>query len=185
MRNFKIIEFPLNKNLQEKVEEYMAFSLKKNTRDKILAILYRKYNLQREKIFSQNQIYLNWDQIKQMKRDGIDFGNHGASHTPFSALSSDEQLEEIIKSKEIIEQNLGKDFLPFSYPYGMTQDFTPSTKNIIEKTGHNCALSAMAKLNGEKTSPYDLGRVVIDNVPVHRLAFEMEKSILKKIITIN
>jgi len=177
-----IIEFPLNKNLQEKVEEYMAFSLKKNMRDNMLAALYRKYNFHREKIFSEAQIYLNWDQIKQMKRDGIDFGNHGASHTPFSALSPDEQLEEIINSKEIIKQNLEKDFLPFSYPYGMDWDFTATTKKIIIDTDHSCVLTAMATLNDENTSPYELGRIVIDNVPVHRIAFEMEKSVLKKII---
>jgi peptidoglycan/xylan/chitin deacetylase (PgdA/CDA1 family) len=158
----------------------MAFSLNKIVRNDVLATLYRKYNFQREKIFSQAQIYLNWDQIKLMKRDGIDFGNHGASHTPFSALSPDEQLEEIIKSKKVIEQKIKKDFLPFSYPYGMDWDFTETTKNIIIDTGHSCGLTAMATLNDEHTSPYELGRIVIDNVPVHRLAFEIEKGVLKK-----
>jgi peptidoglycan/xylan/chitin deacetylase (PgdA/CDA1 family) len=174
------IEFPLNKNLQEKVEEYMAFSLNKIMRNNVLATLYRKYNFQREKIFSQAQIYLNWDQIKLMKRDGIDFGNHGASHTPLSALPPDEQLEEITKSKKVIEQKIKRNFFPFSYPYGMDWDFTETTKNIIIDTGHSCALTAMATLNDENTSPYELGRIVIDNVPVHRLAFEIEKSVLKK-----
>ena len=176
------IEFPLNKSLQEKVEEYMAFSLKKNIRDNLIAALYRKYNFQRRKIFSQAQIYLNWDQIKQMKKDGMDFGNHGASHTPFSAMLPDEQLDEIVNSKEIIEQNLKDYFLPFSYPYGMDWDFTATTKNFIIDTGHSCVLTATATLNDKNTSPYELGRIVINNVPVHRLAFEMEKSVLKKFL---
>lgn len=169
-----------NLNPEKSIEEYLSFSVSKEVRGKILDRLYIHFKLERERIFNEGKIFLNWDQVKQMSQDGISFGNHGASHTPFSAMAVDEQEEEIVQSKKVIEKYLNKGFMPFSYPYGWDKYFTRNTKRATINSGHSCALTAMPTLNGDHTSPFELGRIDVKNVPVSLLAFEMEKGIIKK-----
>ena len=173
-----------NWKMDKIVGEYLTFDVKKEARHEILARLYRKFEIQREKIFSQNEVFLNWDQVNQMQRDGISFGNHGASHTPFSAMTFEEQKAEIVESKTVIQKKLGNGFLPFAYPFGMARYFTSTTKKIVEDADHSCILTAMATLNGQNTPPNELGRIDVGNIPVHRLAFNIEKALLKKYLHI-
>jgi peptidoglycan/xylan/chitin deacetylase (PgdA/CDA1 family) len=168
--------------LSNKVEEYMAYCLRKEDREKILTGLYQAFGISREKVLSDNRLFLTWEEIKQMCQDGMEFGNHGESHTPFSALSLNEQKMEIVNSKKMIRENLGTDFLPFAYPVGQSRDFTPETEEIVETTGHNCIVTTRHTLNRSGTSPFDLGRIHAGEIPVHRLALELEKSLLKHLL---
>jgi peptidoglycan/xylan/chitin deacetylase (PgdA/CDA1 family) len=169
-------------DLNKAIEEYLAFSVKKEMRHKILAKLYRDFSIQREKIFAQNEIFLNWDQVRQMRSNGISFGNHGASHSPLSALSSDENEIEILQSKYIIEENLGESFLPFSYPFGMAKYYTQEAKEMVINSGHSCIVTAKPTLNSAQTSRFELGRIDVKNISLPMLAFEMEKGILKQML---
>jgi peptidoglycan/xylan/chitin deacetylase (PgdA/CDA1 family) len=161
------------------VEEYFTYSLTKQLRDKILNRLYSEYKIQKNRVFFQNEVFLTWNQIKQMNQYGIAFGNHGASHTPFSAMPLYEQQEEIIQSKKVIETNLGKAFLPFAYPFGRTRDFTSDTQKLIKSTGHSCTLTSISTLNSKCTSPHQLGRILVNEFSVYFLAYELEKGLLK------
>ncbi len=91
----------------------------------------------------------------------------------------EEQELEIAKSRKMITENLGTDFIPFAYPFGKSRDFTPETKEIVRKTGHSCIVTTRNTLNRPGVSPYELGRVEIGEIPVYRLAFELEKGFLK------
>jgi peptidoglycan/xylan/chitin deacetylase (PgdA/CDA1 family) len=177
--NDLVLQSTSNISISKKVEEYMAYSLTKGERDKILSKLYKAFAIPREEIFKKKNIFLTWNQIKQMYRDGISFGNHGESHTPFSAMSSDEQEKEIVNSKNVIDKNLGIRFVPFAYPYGQPRDFSSDTKEIIIRTEHSCILTSMPSLIYVDTSPFELGRINVTNIPVSRFAFEIEKSTLK------
>lgn len=168
--------------LSKKVEEFMAYSLGKEAREKILTGLYKTFGILREKVLLDNRIFLTWEEIKQMCQDGIEFGNHGESHTPFSALSLNEQEMEITKSVEMIRENLGTDSIPFAYPWGQSRDITPETQEIVKRTGHNCAVTTRHTLNRSETSPFELGRIHVGEIPVYRLALELEKSLLKHLL---
>jgi peptidoglycan/xylan/chitin deacetylase (PgdA/CDA1 family) len=168
--------------LNKALEEYLAFAVKKEMRGEILTRLYSDFTIQKEKVLSQNEIFLNWDQVKQMQQNGITFGNHGASHTPLSALPSSEQKNEIQQSKHIIEERLGESFLPFSYPFGMGKYYTQEAKEMVINSGHSCIVTAKPTLNSVYTSPFELGRIDVKDVAVPILAFELEKGVLKKIL---
>lgn len=171
-----------NETLSKKVEEFMAYSLGKEAREKILTGLYKAFGISREKVLSDNRVFLTWEEIKQMRQDGIEFGNHGDSHTPFSALSLNEQKMEIVNSKKMIRENLGTDSIPFAYPVGQSRDFTPETEEVVKRTGHNCIVTTLHTLNRSETSPFELGRIHVGEIPVYRLALELEKSLLKHLL---
>lgn len=171
-----------NTNPRQGIEKFMTYAVEKKERDEILTKLFRAFGISRKKISLENNIFLNWRQVKQMRRSGIHFGNHGESHTSLSAIPLDEQLKEIANSKKMIVDKINTDFVPFSYPFGQANDFTPATKEMIESTGHSCIVTSMPTLNNAQTSPYELGRIPIQNIPVYQLAFELEKGVLKKLI---
>jgi peptidoglycan/xylan/chitin deacetylase (PgdA/CDA1 family) len=184
--NVTFFDFKKKNSTKEKmhkeIEEYLAYSESKEAKDKILEQLYEHFNVDRERIFAEKKIFLEWSQIKEMHTNGIRFGSHGASHTPFSVMSLNDQLDEIEKAKETIESNLRQDFLPFSYPFGQERDFTVDTKQLVLDTGHSCILTAMPTSIDVASSPYELGRIEVGNAPIQAMAFELELGVIKNLI---
>lgn len=172
------------KQLHGLLIEYFAYFVHKDVREALLTRIYHECNLSKENIIDDNQIFLNVEQIKEMARNGIDFGSHGATHTPFSAMSIGEQEEEINTSKLVIKEIIGHGAFPFAYPFGGSSSFKPSTRAIAERVGHSCILSTVERLNDSSRSPYELGRIRVDNISVYKLAFELEKGVLKRLLRI-
>ncbi len=164
------------------LEGYLAYSVSKSRRDEILDALYREFAISRKDALSGQELFLNWAQVRQMYADGISFGNHGMSHTPLASMPLEEQEREIKDSKRSIEQHLSMTFIPFSYPFGQARDFTAETESLVKSAGHDCILTALPTLNGPGTTPYRLGRIPLRSMPVFRLAFELEKGVLKKFL---
>lgn len=64
---------------------------------------------------------ITWEQAKEMKESGLaTIASHSIDHPEFTSLSTQEAVDNVNKSYEIIEQNLGKDKIKiFTYPYGL------------------------------------------------------------------
>ena len=69
-------------------------------------------------IHENNKNYLNWDQIRQLKSEGVSIGAHSHSHYHMSDLSVDEVKNEIEISNNIFLRELGEIPSLFAYPYG-------------------------------------------------------------------
>ena len=169
--------------LHRNFEQFLCYKIAKKVRENIIIKLYDKFNTSIEDVFSENKVFLTWKQIIKMHENGICFGNHAESHTPFSAMSIDDQVLEIGRSKKYIENKIKQSFFPFAYPFGQKNDFTANTTRIIHDAGHSCILSSMPTLNDSNISPQQLGRIVIGNSPVYLLAYKLEKSVLKRLLT--
>jgi peptidoglycan/xylan/chitin deacetylase (PgdA/CDA1 family) len=61
---------------------------------------------------------LTWSQIREMESARIEFGGHTATHPRLDQLSSMALEDELIVSKQVIENRLGHDINMFAYPYG-------------------------------------------------------------------
>ena len=66
--------------------------------------------------------YLTKKQVKYLSDEGMEIGSHSKSHPNFLMLSPDKRLEELCKSKEILENIIGKPISTFSFPYGFFDD---------------------------------------------------------------
>ena len=62
--------------------------------------------------------YLNWDEIRYLKNQGVTIGSHSHTHGHLSNLSVNEIKKEIEKSNKIFLQELGEIPNLFAYPYG-------------------------------------------------------------------
>jgi peptidoglycan/xylan/chitin deacetylase (PgdA/CDA1 family) len=81
---------------------------------------------------------LNWDEVIDMNRNNIDFGSHGCSHQILTSLSLDEVERELVQSRKVIEERIGKKICLFSYPNG---DYNSKIKKLVQKSGYNCAVT--------------------------------------------
>lgn len=61
---------------------------------------------------------LNWGEIREMDRWGIDFGAHTLTHPNLTRLPLDAVKAEVCDSREIIEDALSAPVTSFAYPYG-------------------------------------------------------------------
>jgi peptidoglycan/xylan/chitin deacetylase (PgdA/CDA1 family) len=61
---------------------------------------------------------LSWSEAKEMKKFGIDFGSHSATHPDLTTIPIRDAESEIVGSKREIEDRLGESVDTFAYPYG-------------------------------------------------------------------
>jgi peptidoglycan/xylan/chitin deacetylase (PgdA/CDA1 family) len=68
-----------------------------------------------------NKPCLTWSEIRQLQAGGISFGSHTVNHPQLHQLSANEVNEEIVKSKQTMEQKLGCAVASFAYPYAFPE----------------------------------------------------------------
>jgi len=73
-------------------------------------------------IINGNKNYLNWDEIRQLKLEGVTIGAHSHSHAHMPNLSIEKIREEIEESNKIFLKELGEIPTLFAYPYGETNN---------------------------------------------------------------
>ena len=66
--------------------------------------------------------YLSWDQIKELKDNGMIIGSHGMTHKIMAAMNNSELDYEISESKKILEDKLKTSIDYFSIPRGFYND---------------------------------------------------------------
>ncbi len=114
---------------------------------------------------------LNWEEINEMSDGGIEFGSHTMTHPVLSQLEDECELEyEIRKSKEILEDKLGKEVIAFSYPVGGKDAFNESIKEKIKKTGYDFAVTYIQGVNNFNNGmdKYALKRLHLDQESLER-----------------
>ena len=69
-------------------------------------------------IVENNKNYLNWDQIRQLKKEGVSIGGHSHTHNHLPNLSIEEIKKDIELSNKIFLKEIGEIPTLFAYPYG-------------------------------------------------------------------
>lgn len=98
--------------------------------------------------------YMNNSEIKVLDEYGIEIGSHTLSHPDLTKISSDKANEEIVKSKAVLEQIIGKSIVSFCYPSGK---FNDATEADVEKAGYSYAVTTQSGL-AKLASPFALTR---------------------------
>ena len=84
--------------------------------------------------------YLGWDELRRLQSEGIEIGNHSASHAHFLNMSQDRRLErfreDIRQAQHKFASELGEAPDLFSYPFG---EYTPGMQEVIRDMGFAAA----------------------------------------------
>ncbi len=81
---------------------------------------------------------LAWEHIREMHEYGIDFQSHTLSHPHLTRLNDKDLDRELLKSRGLIEDRLGKSAPLFCYPYG---DFDSRVVMKLREFGFKAAFA--------------------------------------------
>ena len=121
---------------------------------------------------------LNWEQVREMAENGISFGSHTMTHPILSTITSDEVREEIMESKQLIEDRIDRPVRFFAYPNGRVQDYSAEAPLILKDAGYEAALTTERGGNFTDSDPFGLKRLNPWEESVSRFALLMAKSCL-------
>jgi peptidoglycan/xylan/chitin deacetylase (PgdA/CDA1 family) len=102
---------------------------------------------------------LSSKQVKKMYRAGWEIASHTITHPDLTTLDAATLEQELVGSKEMLEKDLGIEIVNFCYPAGQ---YNAEVADAVEAAGYRGATTVNPGL-GEKSMPYELNRVRIDN----------------------
>jgi len=102
---------------------------------------------------------LNWDEVKEMSANNINFGSHSHTHPILSRVPLKEAQEEIRLSKQILEELLGQPTKHFAYPNGRAEDFSDDLREYCREIGFKSIATVVYGTNNMYSNPHELRRV--------------------------
>lgn len=140
--------FPSNEELYERyavpnrfdsgdvvfVKRVLQTAIPEETRSKIASVLFKKYVGLSESDFSR-ELYMNRDQIRCLKENGMFIGLHGYDHYWLGNLSQEEMERDIGMALEVMDEFIDRDRWVMNYPYG---NYNEGVLEYI--AGHGCGM---------------------------------------------
>ncbi len=138
--------------------------MKAEEREGVLERIRRQLSVKRSARSSHR--VMSSEELERIARsDFIELGLHTESHTDMSLLSRAEQLEEMERSRCLIEGFTRKGVESASYPFGMRSTYNNDTISILKNMGIRYACSNYPAYVTGRTDPYQLPRVVVRDMP--------------------
>lgn len=109
----------------------------------------------------QHNYLLNWDQIREMLKGGVEFGIHGMNHRRVAGLAEEDLRTEVVRAKEVSQKAIGK-IISFAYPYGGREDIDRKARDMVKKAGFRYACTAIYGVNGSSSDPLFLKRIGVE-----------------------
>ncbi len=106
-------------------------------------------------ISNNNKSYLNWDQIRRLKEEGVTIGAHSHTHAHMSDLNINEVKREIELSNKIFLKEIGEIPSLFAFPYGETNN---EIIELIKKYKFKVAFGQHSGVINETSNMYYLPR---------------------------
>ncbi len=101
---------------------------------------------------------LTWEQLAEISASGIECGAHSHTHPQLDMLSYAQAHDEILRSKDLLEEHLGRGVNSFAYPFGY---YSASVQRIVQATGFTSACAVRRTLSSLHDDPYALARLAI------------------------
>jgi peptidoglycan/xylan/chitin deacetylase (PgdA/CDA1 family) len=87
---------------------------------------------------SWGEMFLSWEEIKEMSQGGIDFGSHTVNHIILTNVPLKIAEREITQSKREIEEKIGKEVRHFAYPNG---NYNDEIIKLVKRAGYLSAVT--------------------------------------------
>jgi len=99
--------------------------------------------------------HAGWDQLREMAAAGATVGSHTATHSDLTRVSDAVLRDELVRSRETIEQRLGIGVRTLSYPFGR---FNTAVRDAARETGYDAAFSLYPPWPNARVDRYALRR---------------------------
>jgi peptidoglycan/xylan/chitin deacetylase (PgdA/CDA1 family) len=108
------------------------------------------------------EAFLTWQQVRALRAGGMAIGSHGHTHRSMARLDPADAREEGVRSKRLIEAQLGEPITSFAYAYGMRTDESPATARILADCGYRSAFISQHGTIGRGAEPLRLPRIKVE-----------------------
>ncbi len=103
-----------------------------------------------------------WGELERLEAAGVSVQSQGASHQPFSRLSSSEVTSEVVRSKAELERRLKGPVRFLAYPYGDLGSDTDLMADVLAEAGYEAAFT----YGGGAFDPWQADRFRLDRIAV-------------------
>lgn len=101
---------------------------------------------------------LTWEQLAEISTSRIECGAHSHSHPQLDILSRAAARDEIVRSKRILEDRLGREILSFAYPFGY---YTDQVRQLVQEAGYTSACAVKHAMSSAADDPFSLARLMV------------------------
>jgi len=131
------------------------------------------------------RMMLNWEEVQEMRKDGITIGSHSHTHPILSQMSSEKAKDEILNSKKVVEKNVDIKVRHFSFPNGREEDFSEELRDYCREVGFESICSVVyGPYDASKKDPFALKRVGAIH-PVSMMAGEIVRLFFRSAVRKN
>lgn len=109
---------------------------------------------------------LTWSEIRQLQDAGFTFGSHTVNHPQLHQLAAQDVNEEVVKSKETIEQRLGRSVESFAYPYAFPEadaSFKQRLRDMLCQAGYQSGVCTTLGRPVRGNDPFFLKRLPVNS----------------------
>lgn len=113
---------------------------------------------------AQERLFINWDEAAQMSAGGMTIGSHTHRHRLLAKLTPEEQFDELLTSKRIIESQLHCRVTSLAYPVGTRTAFSTQSVRAALDAGYRSAYSFYGGVNrlDEPVNSFDIRRLAVN-----------------------
>ena len=144
---------------------FFNFVVSPEVRDSAVKVLFEKY-IGSEQEFAE-ELYINWDEAREMQKAGMTLGGHTHMHRPLSSLSTDELNADLVRCTSLLRKELHpQELWPFCYPYGKSHSYTAETVAVLKRLGYDCAFTTESTANLPGMDVFSISRVDCKKAPL-------------------
>jgi glycosyltransferase involved in cell wall biosynthesis len=107
-----------------------------------------------------DRAFVNWDEVRQMRASGVQFGSHTLNHTLLPNASPKEAEKEVQESLEELRGRIGNDVPGFAYPWGA---WGISSLDRVRHSGYEFAVTTKPGLVEKDSDPFLLPRFPVSD----------------------
>jgi peptidoglycan/xylan/chitin deacetylase (PgdA/CDA1 family) len=101
---------------------------------------------------------LSWDAARELHAAGIEIGAHSHTHPQLDTLTRKRARDEIVRSKTLIEDQLGRSVPSFAYPHGYS---SAAVRRTVAAAGFETACAVGNALSHPGDDPLRLARILV------------------------
>ncbi|MBL7480024.1 polysaccharide deacetylase family protein [Legionella bononiensis] len=122
-------------------------------------------NLMFGEIFNEQEIvdsyYMNWEHLKQLKKNGHEIGGHGHLHLLETSIDPEMAINDAAHCLDLLSTNLQYKPRTYAYPYGI---FKKETEEYLKQKGIQISFTCREGI-GMEYSPLRMDRLDCQNLP--------------------
>ena len=117
-----------------------------------------------------DRLYLNWDELRSMAREGVRIGGHTVRHPRLPAEPASVAFDEITACRAALQERLDEPVTCFAMPGGF---YGPREVQMLARAGYRLAVTVEKGVNYPDADPYRLRRISLSWDQPHHLALKL------------